>query len=104
MTRVAQLDLFGEVQAAIDRQAAWEARFERADWVAPYDCADGMKKGESKPGWRCPDPECGQVEPNSFLLRLNHGFDPKVPGEEPRGGCTRVMLLRNQARYDRSRA
>lgn len=97
-----QLDLFGEVEAREAERAAWEARFERADWIAPYDTAGGMKKGESKPGWRCPDPECGVIEPSGFLLRLNHGFDPHVPGHQDFDGqCTRVRLLRNQAAYDR---
>jgi hypothetical protein len=66
-----QLDLFGEVEAAESvadarrrERAEWSARFERAPWVAPYDTAGGMKKGESKLGWRCPDPGMcsGRVE------------------------------------------
>jgi len=101
-----QLDLFGEVekaeQDAIGREQArvdWRARFERADWVAPYDTQGGMRKGDSKLGWRCPDPACREVEPNSFLLNINHGWDPDVPGHEPWDGrCQKLRLLRSQAR------
>lgn len=113
-----QLDLFGQVEAA-EREAsqrreqaqreaagcraaadAWRARFERADWIAPYDTAGGMLKGERKPGWRCPDPDCGEIEPNSFLLSINHGFDPDVPGRQPwNGRCTRLKLLAAHAEY-----
>lgn len=106
MTAV-QLDLFGEVEkterAADDREAAraaWKARFERADWIAPWDTASGTPKGGRVPGWRCPDPECGEIEPGptGYLLRSNHGWDPDVPGEEPFDGrCHKVRLRRNQA-------
>ena len=98
-----QLDLFGVVEQAEreasqrqDARAAWRARFERADWIAPYDTAGGTPKGGRVPGWRCPDPECGEVEPGptGFLLALNHGFDPDVPGHEPWDGrCYKVKLL-----------
>lgn len=92
----AQLDLFGEVEAAESlaeqrrrERAEWAARFERADWVAPYDTQGGTKKGQSCPGWRCPDPDCGEIEPNAFLLSINHGFDPGVPGRQAWNGlCT----------------
>lgn len=93
-----QLDLFGEVErveaevvAAAAARETWTARFERAPWVAPYDTAGGMKKGDSVLGWRCPDPECGQVEINAYTLRINHGWDPGIPGEEPYAGrCYQV--------------
>jgi hypothetical protein len=95
-----QLDLFGEVEQAEreaagrgEARAAWEARFEHADWIAPYDTSGGTPKGGRVPGWRCPDPECGEIEPGptGFLLSLNHGFDPDVPGREPwHGRCYKV--------------
>lgn len=79
-----------EAEARLAARAEWEARFERADWIAPWDCADGTPKGAVTSGWRCPDPECGRIEPNSYLLSINHGFDPGVPGLAPRDGmCTR---------------
>jgi hypothetical protein len=111
-----QYDLFGEIEqaereaaerktAAQSARAEWAARFERVDWVAPYDTASGMKKGDRTPGWRCPDPECGQVEPNTFHLSINHGWDPDVPGHEPYDGrCRRLRLLANHAIYDKRRA
>lgn len=107
MASPVQLDLFGEVEKA-EREAeerrraraAWEARFERADWIAPHDTAAGprpgdppLKKGERSPvpGWRCPDPECGEVEPNAYHLGIGHGFDPNVPGWQPwHGRCYKV--------------
>lgn len=91
-------------QIAAER-AEWRARFEQAEWVAPYDCSGGMKKGDSKLGWVCP--ACGRVEPNTFLLNLNHGYDPDVPdrfygrwrGDLAFGdGCTRQRLLASQER------
>jgi hypothetical protein len=104
-----QLDLFGDVERAEaerDRKAeqrrAWYASFERADWIAPYDCQDGTKAGEAISGWRCPDPDCGEVEPSAFSLSINHGFDPTVPGRQTWDGrCIKLQLLANQARYDR---
>lgn len=103
-----QLDLFGEVekaeQDARDREqerAGWLARFERADWIAPWDCADGTPKGGRVPGWRCPDPECGEIEPSSYLLIIEHGWDPYTPGEEPFDGrCHKLRLLRSHAEHD----
>lgn len=96
-----QLDLFGEIEAAERTRADWLARFEQADWIAPWDTAGGMKKGDSKPGWRCPDPECGKVEPNSTLLANDHGWDPHRPGYEPFDGrCHRLRLLAAHARAD----
>ena len=104
MTAPVQLDLFGEVEAKPDARAAWLARFERADWIAPWDTAGGMKKGDSTPGWRCPDPECGQVEINSTLLANNHGWDPFTPGYGPFDGrCHRLRLLRAHAEADARR-
>jgi hypothetical protein len=104
-----QLDLFGAVERRLRQEAErdaqarevandrererveWTARFERADWMAPYDTAGGMKAGESVLGWRCPDPECGEIESNGFLLTINHGFDPGVPGHEPFDGrCSQL--------------
>lgn len=92
MTTV-QLDLFGETDARIDRTAEWQARFTPADWIAPYDCGYGPA-GTVVRGWQCPDPECGQIEPNASLLGSNHGYDPTVPGHEPwNGRCARLTRL-----------
>ncbi|AOS94910.1 MULTISPECIES: hypothetical protein [Mycobacterium avium complex (MAC)] len=96
-----QLDLFGDVEREIDNserrrreRVLWASLFERADWVAPYDCADGTAKGTAILGWRCPDPACQQIEPNGFLLAINHGFDPHVPDPwAAQRGCTRVRLF-----------
>lgn len=74
-----QLQLFNEREQQL---LTWQARFERADWIAPEDCADGTPKGAVRSGWRCPDPECGEVEPSAFVLAINHGFDPDVPGRQ----------------------
>lgn len=105
-----QLDLWGETaraeQDAADKAAAaaaWEARFERADWVAPYDTAGGMKAGDSQPGWRCP--ACGQIEPNEFLLGNNHGYHLYDPGHVPYGAefgatCFKLELQKNHRIYD----
>lgn len=49
------------------------------------------EEGESCSGWRCPDPACGKVEPNEYLLSINHGFDPSVPGRAPYGGRCRTL-------------
>jgi hypothetical protein len=105
-----QLDLFGEVEEAerarelaaserVNARAAWQARFERADWIAPYDTATGTPKGARVPGWRCPDPECGEIEPGptGFVLSINHGFDPDVPGREPYDGRCRKVRRRHAA-------
>lgn len=79
-------------------RAAWQAGFERTEWVAPYDCGLGPA-GTVVLGWRCPDPECAQVEVNACLLSMNHGWDPDVPGHEPYDGhCHRLRLLAAQAR------
>jgi hypothetical protein len=105
-----QLDLFGEVEAAEQatrdyRQAVanWQARFERGYWTAPWDTQGGTPKGGRVLGWRCPDPECGEIEPGptGFALELNHGFDPGVPGREPFDGrCYKVRLRRAQQRAE----
>lgn len=107
-----QLDLFGEVekaeQAARDREQAradWLARFERADWIAPWDTASGTPKGARVPGWRCPDPECGEIEPGetAYHLEINHGWNPHIPGREPFDGrCHKVRM--RQAREAREAA
>lgn len=108
MTKTAvQYDLFGEIEAAEHSaedaagerrlaRAEWAARFERPDWVAPHDTQGGMRKGDSKPGWRCPDPECREIEPNGFSLTINHGWDPETPGHEPFDG--RCHKVRRRAR------
>jgi hypothetical protein len=111
-----QLDLFGEVgraerarREAAERKAAeqaelaeWEARFERAVWVAPYDCADGMKKGDTVLGWRCP--ACKDIEPSEFLLGNNHGYhlyDRHVPYLAEFGAtCHKLHLQENHRIYD----
>lgn len=94
-----QLDLFGEVEQQLDRRAVleqarreWEAQFERADWVAPYDCGHGPE-GTVVAGWRCPDAECGEVADNAYTLWINHGFDPEAPGAQPyHGRCRKVRV------------
>lgn len=97
----AQLDLFDDRERAL---LEWQARFERAWWIAPYDTQGGTPKGGRILGWRCPDPDCGQVEPNAYLLSINHGFDPTVPGHQRYDGrCARLALLRCQAEARRER-
>lgn len=97
-----QLDLFARpVEDVESERDAWSARFARAEWVAPWDCSGGLRKGQSVLGWVCPG--CGQVEVNEFLLNNNHGYDPQVPGRVPFGvgfgeGCTRLWLLASQER------
>lgn len=109
-----QYDLFGEDEeaerAAAERKTAsqsaraeWEARFERADWVAPWDTADGRPKGTVELGWVCP--ACKTVEPNEFLLGNNHGYHPDEPGWVPYRGefgvtCTKLELQKNHRIYD----
>jgi hypothetical protein len=77
--------LAAEQQAESDRiqaeRAEYRARFERHDFPAPYDTADGRPKGTIIHGWVCP--ACGDVEWNEFLLSLNHGYDPGLPGSIP---------------------
>jgi hypothetical protein len=102
-----QLDLFGKVEQAdkhAQARADWAAHFERADWVAPYDTAGGTPKGTVLNGWRCPDPDCGQIEPNAFVLSINHGWDPDVPGREPFDGrCSKLRLLEAQRQHDQAK-
>jgi len=111
-----QLDLFGEMSRAerarleaAEREAAeqaeqaeWEARFERAVWVAPADCGGGMKKGDTVLGWRCP--ACKDVEPTEFALGNNHGYhlyDRHVPFRAEFGAtCFKLNLQENHAIYD----
>ena len=90
----------GEQAAREAELAEWVARFERADWVAPY--ADGTKKGTVEPGWKCP--ACGTVEPNEFLLGNNHGYrlyDTHVPYRAEFGAtCFKLELEKNHRIYD----
>lgn len=89
MTAPVQTDLLVEL---------WHQTVQPATWAAPHDTAGGMKAGDTCPGWRCP--ACGQVEPNAFLLTLNHGWGPDRPGVQPYdGGCDRLHLLANHAAY-----
>ena len=89
----AQLDLFGEVEAkererqrrAAER-AAWRAQFEQVEMVD--------EDGDVVFGWRCPDPDCGEVVHGAFGLALNHGFDPDVPGHRPWTGECRQLESR----------
>lgn len=94
-----QLDLFATETPATEREA-WAARFDRAPWVAPWDTSGGMKKGESVLGWVCPS--CGVLEVNGYVLNVNHGYDPQIPGRQPWQGwgtsCTRMTLLASQER------
>lgn len=98
VAQTVQLDLFGEVEqgirdaeARVRRRAEWKAGFERADWIAPYDTADGKPAGTVYKGYRCPDPACGKIEPSGFILALNHGFDPDIPDHQPLDGRCRLM-------------
>jgi hypothetical protein len=54
----------------------------------PYDCGRG-REGDRVQGIRCPT--CGGVEHSPYLLSLNHGWDPDIPGRKPwntdRDGC-----------------
>jgi len=86
-----ELNLWGRslpaVLDAAEKQraaAAWRAQFARDWWVAPYDTAGGMRKGDRVLGWTCPD--CGDIEPNEFGLGNNHGWYPDQPGSQPHGG------------------
>lgn len=96
-----QLDLFGEVEKQLNytsavehARAEWRAQFERADWVAPYDCGYGPE-GTVVSGWRCPDPECGEVADNAYSLSLNHGYDPDTPGAQSYyGRCQKLATAR----------
>ena len=110
MTAVAgQLDLLDLLVPLpeLDERAAWASRFDRAPWVAPWDCSGGLRKGDSVLGWLCPS--CGRLEVNEFVLNINHGYDPSIPGRAPHGpfgeSCTRQTLLASQARSaaDRTR-
>ncbi|WP_213573299.1 hypothetical protein [Rhodococcus sp. USK13] len=76
-----QLDLFDErdYDAEAAAKGAWRDRMVPADWVAPYDCGYGPA-GTVVSGWRCP--ACGKVEPNGYILLINHGIDPHIPGDE----------------------
>ena len=86
-------------QAGDCTREEWAAKFERAEWVAPYySSADDRPAGAVTLGWRCPD--CGDVEPNTCLLAQNHGYDPDIPGYGAgRGECTALMLRRAHAAY-----
>lgn len=96
-----QLDLFAQATPTVTAED-WAARFERAPWVAPYDCGGGLRKGQSVLGWVCP--ACGKLEVNAFVLGINHGYDPTIPGRmagvigDFGSNCTRLMLLASQAR------
>lgn len=43
--------------------------------------------------FRCPDPECGVVEPNAYLLTINHGLSP----EDARTRCWAVETRKRRA-------
>jgi hypothetical protein len=94
----AQLDLFAEDEHAVlaAKRAEWSARFERVEIPSPWDCQfGGPKKGDPVLGWRCPS--CLDVEMRTYALVVNHGYDPDVPGREPRydnvrGRCYKTAL------------
>lgn len=106
-----QLDLFGVEQAKLDdaqaravAQATWQQRFDRADWVAPYDCGLGPT-GTVVHGWRCP--ACATVEPTAFTLSVNHGLDPECrphhPNEALFSMCVSMRLRNHHENVDTSR-
>jgi hypothetical protein len=105
MTRQRMTPLFSETARAQAR-AEWAARFEQADWVAPWDTVGGMKKGDRVPGWVCPS--CAEIEVNTFALSINHGYDPAVPGRAPYTGwgtpCHKQRLLAAHAAYEARQA
>lgn len=76
-----QLDMFDtrDYDAEAEMKAAWKSRMIPAEWVAPYDCMAGPA-GTVVQGWKCP--ACGKIEINGFVLSINHGIDPDIPGRE----------------------
>jgi hypothetical protein len=106
MTSWKQYDLFGEIRAAEQRAAEraaaaaeWAGRFQRAVWHPSFTTGADGQPARPCLGWVCP--VCGDVEPNGFLLGINHGFDPTVPGRAPFDGrCVKQTLLANHARYE----
>lgn len=125
-----QMDLFGDVEAALDEQAAAvvaqeltvgdltgrRAAFDRVtttwhgkpvEWVAPHDCSYGLA-GTAFRGHKCP--HCLQVHATEELLRIGHGValdrpqtwaDPATPGAWTR--CDRQRLTASQAACARAR-
>lgn len=74
-----QLDMFRDYDAEAAALSVWQAQIPRADWVAPWDCGYGPA-GTVVQGWMCP--ACGKIEPNDYVLSINHGIDPYYPGCE----------------------
>ncbi|OZC80580.1 hypothetical protein CH274_15530 [Rhodococcus sp. 06-418-5] len=100
MSREPSLFDFEEVEAKERELAEWRKNFERADWVAPYETASGLKKGDVVLGWRCP--ACWDIEPNEFLLELNHCLSPNRIGRAAKlTECSRMELHMAHAIYDR---
>lgn len=89
-----------EAQETAERELAeWRKHFERADLVFEYDCGIGPK-GTVVSGWRCPS--CWDVEPNTFLLEINHGISPdRVGREDFLTECISYELQMHHATYDR---
>ncbi len=94
----AQRDLFGDVDAELDRreqatrvQAEFDARTQTNPdgtpvvWVATHDTVSA-RRGQTVPGWRCW--LCGDVEGNAYALDLRHGLHPNAPGVLDRVTCT----------------
>ena len=94
-----QMALFDPMEekraAAAAALADWQAQFERRDMVAG--------NGETYHGWVCPN--CGCVEPNGFVLQLNHGWCPEIPGDKPYDPafCLSMDLVSRQQWWRRGR-
>lgn len=92
-TEAADLDAAETERRAV--RVAADAKFDRLAlhyddgspvvWVAPYDTSGGLKAGTAVPGARCW--LCGDVEPNTHLLDLNHGLAPYYPESLERDMC-----------------
>jgi hypothetical protein len=107
VTAAVQPDLFGELDQAeqerlerIAEREAWRARFTFTTISYPYDTVGGPAGTVFAGAVQCP--ACRKVEANDFLLSINHGYDPGVPGHAPWGvafGQTCSRLDKPAGRY-----